>query len=182
MIVTVRQLLLGTFVSFITVLNAMFRCVVFLQISILSKFWITVRTFELEFVVMSSDMTNTIAFLRKFLIAQFALIGRLNSGNFRIFEISLWNFNLNGSDCRASKIISNDMNPEPMSCELNTENQLLNFCVGVSIRGRMRHTFHIYQKMRKKILHLMISISSQRATEEKGFRMKNRPKIKNYGG
>ena len=77
MIVTVRQLLLGTFISFITVLNAMFRCVVFLQISILSKFRITVRTFELEFVVMSSDMTNTIAFLRKFLIAQFALIGFL---------------------------------------------------------------------------------------------------------
>ena len=42
--------------------------------------------------------------------------------------------------------------------------------------------FHIDQKMRNKISHLLISMSSQRATEEKGYRMKNRPKIENNLG
>jgi len=36
------------------------------------------------------------------------LATRLNSGIFRIFELSELNLNLNGSDCRASKIICND--------------------------------------------------------------------------
>ena len=35
-------------------------------------------------------------------------IYRLNSGIFTIFELSELNFNMNSSDCRAWKIISND--------------------------------------------------------------------------
>ena len=37
----------------------------------------------------------------------------------------------NSSDCRASKIIFNDTQLEPISWELNVGNQLLNFCVFV---------------------------------------------------
>ena len=59
------------------------------------------------------------------------LMSRLNSGNFRIFEPSEWNLNLNSSDCRASKIIYNDTKLEPISWELNLKNPLFNFCVGV---------------------------------------------------
>ena len=58
-------------------------------------------------------------------------INRLNSGIFRIFEPSLGNFNLNGSDCRASKIIWNDTKLEAIPWEFNVENPLFNFCVGV---------------------------------------------------
>ena len=50
---------------------------------------------------------------------------RLNSGIFRIFESRTWNLNLNNSDCRASKIISNDIKLEPIFWELNLKNQLL---------------------------------------------------------
>ena len=49
-------------------------------------------------------------------------INRLNSRTFRIFELSAWNFNLNNSDCRASKINSDDTKPEPISWELNLQN------------------------------------------------------------
>ena len=59
------------------------------------------------------------------------LMSRLNTGNFRIFEPSEWNLNLNSSDCRASKIIYNDTKLEPISWELNLKNPLFNFCVGV---------------------------------------------------
>merc|ERR1711990_1084816 len=59
-----------------------------------------------------------------------------NSGNFRIFEPSEWNLNLNSSDCRASKIIYSDTKLEPISWELNLKNRLfyakLRFFTGFS--------------------------------------------------
>jgi len=59
------------------------------------------------------------------------LIPRLNFENFGIFELSVWNLNLNSSNCRASKIISNDAKLAPMSWQLSIENLLSYFCVGV---------------------------------------------------
>ena len=44
--------------------------------------------------------------------------------------------NLIGSDCGVSKTILNDMDPVLISWELNTENPLLNFCVGVWAWGQ----------------------------------------------
>ena len=44
---------------------------------------------------------------------------RFNSWNFSILEPSKWNMNLNGSDCKTLKIISNDTKLEPISWELN---------------------------------------------------------------
>ena len=70
-----------------------------------------------------------------------SFIGRLNSGNFRIFEPCEWNLNLNSSDCRASKIIYNDIKLEPISWELNLKNPVLNTCVGVSVGGHPRANF-----------------------------------------
>ena len=49
---------------------------------------------------------------------------RLNSGIFRIFKVSVQNLNLNSSDCRALKIITNDTKLEPISWELNLKNPL----------------------------------------------------------
>ena len=78
MIVTDWQLLmstlvLGTTVSVRTVYNSMFGCVVFFQIPSISKLGITVGTFELETVIVSSNVIHACAFLRKFLITEFAL-------------------------------------------------------------------------------------------------------------
>ena len=58
-----------------------------------------------------------------------SLIVRLNPGIFKIFKLSEWNLNLNSSDCRVSKIISNHTKLEPISWELNIENRFLNICV-----------------------------------------------------
>ena len=81
MVFTVGQLLLdtsvATTVSMITVFNPVFICVVFLQISVLGKLGFTVGTFELEFVVVRSYVADAVAFLGKFLITNFALIGFL---------------------------------------------------------------------------------------------------------
>ena len=71
-----------------------------------------------------------------------SLIMSLNSGIFWIFDPREWNLNLNSSDSRASKIIWNDTKPEPMSRELNIENQILNFCVGVWVGGHNSVSFH----------------------------------------
>ena len=60
---------------------------------------------------------------------------RMNSGIFRNFELSIWNLKLNSLDCRAWKIISNDIKLEPISWELNLKNQLFNFCVGFWVDG-----------------------------------------------
>ena len=60
-----------------------------------------------------------------------SVIDRLNSGNFMIFEPSEWILNLNSSDCRASKIISNDTKLEPISWEFDIENPFFDFCVGL---------------------------------------------------
>ena len=58
-------------------------------------------------------------------------MGRLNSVIFRIFRLGAWNLNLNSSDCRASKIISNNTKLEAIPRELDVENPLFSFCVGV---------------------------------------------------
>ena len=58
-------------------------------------------------------------------------MARLNSGIFRIFRLGAWNLNLNNSDCRASKIISNNTKLEAIPRELDVENPLFSFCVGV---------------------------------------------------
>ena len=61
---------------------------------------------------------------------------RLNSGIFRIFKVSVQNLNLNSSDCRALKIITNDTKLEPISWELNLKNSCFFICVGVWVRGQ----------------------------------------------
>ena len=66
---------------------------------------------------------------------------RLNSGILRIFELGEWNLNLNSSDCRASKIIYNDIKLEPISWELNLKNRLFNFCAGVCVGGHRPTNF-----------------------------------------
>ena len=44
------------------------------------------------------------------------------------------------------KIISNDINLDPISWELNTENQLFNICVGVWVSGQHAANFsHLYK-------------------------------------
>ena len=78
MVVTGWQLLLGTLVSGTTVsvravYNAMFDCVVFLQIPSISKLGITVGTLELETVIVGADVIYASAPLRKFFVAEFAL-------------------------------------------------------------------------------------------------------------
>ena len=45
---------------------------------------------------------------------------------------------MNSSDCRASKIITNDTEAEAISWVPNTENSLFNFCVGVWVGGPPR--------------------------------------------
>ena len=80
------------------------------------------------------------------------------------------------SDCRASKIIWNDTKLEPVSWVLNIENHLFSIYVGVWVRGRMRQTFDIYKKIRKKILHLLISMSSWWVT----MQMLNQELTKNW--
>ena len=69
---------------------------------------------------------------------------RLNSGIFRIFELRDWNLNLNNWDCRASKIIWNDTKAEQISWEINIENSIFIFCVGVWVGGYPRKT-HSYR-------------------------------------
>ena len=49
----------------------------------------------------------------------------------RIFKLSKPNLNLNSSDYRASKIISNDTELEPIPWEPNMKNHIFHFCVGV---------------------------------------------------
>ena len=67
-------------------------------------------------------------------------MSRLNSGIFRILELMEYNLNLNSSDCSASKIISNDTRPEPISW-FDIENSIFNFCVGVWVVGHLPTNF-----------------------------------------
>ena len=81
--------------------------------------------------------------------------------NFRIFEPSEWNLNLNIPDCRDSKIISNNTKLESISWEHNIENKLFNFCVGGWVGEHLSAScsyslydidqYDIDQKMLKKI-------------------------------
>ena len=75
-----------------------------------------------------------------------------------IFELSLRNLNLNSSDCRASKIISNDTKLEEIPWELNVENPLFNFCVGVWDGGNPGANFSDISK----IPHLLIYMKNSR--------------------
>ena len=63
------------------------------------------------------------------------VIVRLNSGNFRIFELIYWNSDRNSSNCRASKIIPNDTKLDTISLGLNMRNPFCNICVAVGVRG-----------------------------------------------
>ena len=75
---------------------------------------------------------------------------RLNSGIFRIFKVSVQNLNLNSSDCRALKIITNDTKLEPISWELNLKNSCFFICVGVWVRGQDAANFwHIWKDAQK---------------------------------
>ena len=110
------------------------------------------------------------------------VLSRLNSGIFfLIFEPSEWNLNLNIREYRAWKIISNNSKLEPISWELKIENTLFNICVGVWVY-KIRQPFHTYQKMRKKIPHLLIPMSSWWAVVQIWSWMKNRPKNGNNVG
>ena len=51
------------------------------------------------------------------------------------YEFSVLNLNLNNSDWRASKIISNDNKHESISLEPKKEHSLSHFCFGIWIRG-----------------------------------------------
>ena len=76
LVVTALQLHLGTLVATVsvrTVYNSMFSCVVFLQIPSISKLGITVGAFELETIIVSSNVIYAWAFLWKFLVAELAL-------------------------------------------------------------------------------------------------------------
>ena len=73
-------------------------------------------------------------------------IARLNPRIPRIFELSKWNINLESLNSRASKIISNDIKPEAISCELKTENPSLNFCAGVCVGENQPTNFSLGSK------------------------------------
>jgi len=76
-------------------------------------------------------------------------ICKLNFGIFRIFELSESNLNLIGSNCRASKNISNDTELEQIPLEPNMENPIFHFCVGVWVGEHASTDFShtVYQKM-----------------------------------
>ena len=100
----------------------------------------------------------------------------LNSEIFRIFELSEWNINLNSSKCRALKIISNDTKLEPISWELNYENPLFNFCVGVWVRGQDGTNFsHISKDAQDNFTSFDINVVLG-VVGQIWFWMKNRPK------
>ena len=70
---------------------------------------------------------------------------------------------LTSLDCRASKDISIDTKPEPTSWELDIENLIFNFCVGVLVRGHDAANF------------------SHASKDAQKHSTKKRPKIENYG-
>ena len=53
-----------------------------------------------------------------------------------IFNLSEWNWNLNSSDCRTSKVIWNDSKLEPISWDLILNGHIFNPCVGVWVGKR----------------------------------------------
>ena len=63
-----------------------------------------------------------------------------------IFELSKSNLNLKCSDCKASKIIWNDIKVEPIPWELNIENKLFSICVGVWVGGHLATNFSFRPK------------------------------------
>ena len=68
-------------------------------------------------------------------------ITRLNSGNFGIFYLVEPIINLDGSVCRAWKIISNDTKISIIPWEPDIQNSFLNICVGVWVSGQPRANF-----------------------------------------
>ena len=63
-------------------------------------------------------------------------IDRLNSGNFGVIYFAEPIINLDGSVCRAWKIISNDTKISIIPWEPDIKNSFLNFCVGVWVGGQ----------------------------------------------
>ena len=109
-------------------------------------------------------------------------IVRLNSGIFRILELSELNLNLNSLDCKASKIISNDTPLEPISWELNVGNQCFNFCVGVGVGGQDATNFsHISKDAQENSTSFDTNCMSA-AGRGKKLWSKNCPKNGFYGG
>ena len=65
----------------------------------------------------------------------YIFIVRLNSGIFRIFELSEWNLNLNSWNCGASKIMPKEAKPIP-TWELDIKNQ--------TFIGKTHHALFVY--------------------------------------
>ena len=86
-------------------------------------------------------------------------IDRLNSGNFGIFEHSVWNKNLNSWNFGAQKIIWNDSKHELISWELKMENQLFDSCVGVGVGGHPRANFYEKSTSFSKWLEKLFGLS-----------------------
>ena len=103
---------------------------------------------------------------------------RLNSGTFWSFDLSKWKSNRTCSDCRASKIIANDTKPEPISLELNIENRIFNFCVGVWVGGHEATNFlHISKDAQENSTYFDTDVVTG-SDREKWFWMKNLSKIR----
>ena len=80
------------------------------------------------------------------------------------------------------KIISNEINLDPISWELNTENQLFNVCVGVWVSGQETANFsHVSKNAHEN----SSSFDKNVVVVVDGANMvliENRPKIGNYEG
>ena len=103
---------------------------------------------------------------------------RMNPGILRIFELRKWKVNLNGSDFRASKMISNDTEPEPISWETNIKNKILKFFRGCRRRWASQSKIPTYIKRCAIEFHIFWYQCRHRVRQRKrGFEWK---KIKNW--
>ena len=73
-------------------------------------------------------------------------IGRLNSGNFRIFDFTDLIMNLDSLVCKAWKIISIDTKISMIPWESDIKNWFWNICVGVWVSGQPRANFLLKSK------------------------------------
>ena len=115
-------------------------------------------------------------------ISVILIMNRLNSGIFGIFKLSAFKLNLKSSDCRASKIIQNDTKLEPIPWELNMENQLFGFCVGVWVGGHHPTNFSHISKDAQENSTSFDAYEIPAARRGKKFYIKNHPKIRFYVG
>ena len=104
---------------------------------------------------------------------------RLNPGILRIFELSKWKVNLNGSDFRASKMISNDTEPEPISCETNIKNLIFKLLRGCRRRWASQSKIPTYIKLCAIEFHIFWYQCCHRVQQMKrGFEWKKDQKLK----